>query len=231
MEKEKEKRKVKGEDQAADTEKEGIDVESELRRLEEEVKMESRERMMEASTQQEQTMSVNKTQLLGKTTFECPDWANLPWMKRKPSRAEDVDSWLRDWCDLVLKWCQLDVNVHHVVGLKDFKVSKPFDALPEMELREILQHLVDRGLAKWIGKDKTVARIMWRSLEEWANDVYQWAYNNGVEMLDRFAIQGANKDFSSLPKPDIEGVLEVMVKKKMLKWIDKKHEQAKLIYQ
>jgi len=142
-----------------------------------------------------------------------------------------VDSWLRDWCDLVLRWCQFDVNVHHVVGLKDFKASKPFDVLPEMEVREILQHLVDRGLAKWIGKDKTVARIMWRSLEEWANDIYQWAYNNGKDMLDRFAIQSANKDFSSLPKPDIESVLEIMVKKKMLKWIGKKHRQAKLIYQ
>jgi len=229
LEKEKEKAKVKKENHAADTEKEGIDVESELRRLEQEVKTESRGRETKASTRQQQTLSSDKTQLLGKAAFECPDWVSLPWMKSKPARAEDVDSWLRDWCDLVLKWCQFDV--HHVVGLKDFKASKPFEVLPEMELREILQHLVDRGLAKWIGKDKTVARIMWRSLEEWANDVYQWAYNNGVEMLDRFAIQNANKDFSSLPKPDIESVLEMMVKKKMLKWIDKKREQAKLIYQ
>jgi hypothetical protein len=150
-------------------------------------------------------------------------------MKKKPSRTEDLDSWLSDWCDLVLKWCQF--NVHHVVGLKDFKTSRHFDELPEMELREILQHLVDRGLAKWIDKDKTVARIMWRSFEEWASDIYQWAFTNGVENLDTFAIRSANKDFSTLPIPDIESIMETMAKKKMLKWIDRKHEQAKLVYE
>lgn len=229
MEKQKEKSKVKVEDQAVDAEEEGSGVESELRRLEQEVDKESRYGETEASTQQQQTLSRDKTQALGEATFQWPEWVNFPWMMKKPTRAEDLDSWLRDWCDLVLKWCQS--TVRHVVGLKDFKTSKYFDELPEMELRDILQHLVDRGLAKWIGKDRTVARIMWRSLEEWANDVYQWAYKNGEEHLDRFRIQSAKEDFSSLPNPEINMVLETMVKKKTLKWVDKKHEQAKLIYQ
>jgi hypothetical protein len=90
---------------------------------------------------------------------------------------------------------------------------------------------VNRGLGKWIDKDKTVARIMWRSLEEWVNEMYEWAYNNGVEMLDMFSVKSANRDFSSLPVSDIRSVMELMAKNKMIKWVDKKHEQAKLIFQ
>jgi hypothetical protein len=229
LEKHKEKSKVKPENQVTDAEEEGIDVESELGRLEREVEKERHERRTEASAQQQLTLSKDRTQPSTEAAFQWPEWVNFPWMMKKPTRAEDLDSWLRDWCDLVLKWCQY--GVRHIVGLKDFKTSRYFDELPEMELREILQHLVDRRLAKWIGKERTVARIMWRSLEEWANDIYQWAYNNGVEMLDRFAVQSAREDFSSLPNLDIKMVLEIMIEKKMLKWIDKRREQAKLVYQ
>jgi hypothetical protein len=72
---------------------------------------------------------------------------------------------------------------------------------------------------------------MWRSLPEWAAELYEWAYNNGVEMLDVFVIKGANRDFSTLPVQDIRGLMDLMVKNKQLKWIDKNHEQAKLIIQ
>jgi hypothetical protein len=226
---EKEKTKSKKEEVTVEAEKEEVDVESELKRLEQEVKAESLKRETESSTRQREVLTKEKTQLSGETVFQWPEWVDFPWMKKKPSRAEDLDSWLRDWCDLVLKWCQF--SSHHVVGLKDFKTSRYFDELPEMELREILQHLVDRGLAKWIDKDKTVARIMWRSFEEWANDIHQWAFNNGVENLDTFVIRSANKDFSTLPIPDLKSIMEIMVKKRMLKWIDRKHEQAKLLYE
>ena len=76
-----------------------------------------------------------------------------------------------------------------------------------------------------------MARITWRSFEEWASDIHQWAFDNGVENLDTFAIRSANKDFSTLPLLDIKSIMEIMVKKKMLKWIDRKHEQAKLLYE
>jgi hypothetical protein len=61
--------------------------------------------------------------------------------------------------------------------------------------------------------------------------LYEWAYNNGVDMLDVFAIKSANKAFSTLPVPDIRTVMDLMAKNRQLKWIDKNHEQGKLIIQ
>jgi hypothetical protein len=232
-EKQKDKPKMTAQHQKGAAEKEGIDIDQELKRLEQEVRKESESKgaNQSAGKQLLKTDGLSKAEAAqhGEGALTLPEWIQYPWMYAKPTKAEHLDSWLKDWCDLLLKWCQL--TVHHVVGLKDFKTSRPFDRLPEEELRDIIQHIVETGLGKWIDKDKTVARIMWRSLEEWVNDVYDWAYNNGVELLDMFAIKSANKDFSSLPVSDMRSVMELMAKNKMIKWIDKKHEQAKLIFQ
>jgi hypothetical protein len=232
-EKRKDKQKTAAQDRKVTLETEGIDIDQEFSRLEQEVKQEGENAGIDQSGQRigKNTTAVLRAEpaQVGEATLALPDWVQYPWMYARPTKPEFLDSWLRDWCDLILKWCQL--TVHHVVGLKDFKTARPFDRLPEKELRDIIQHIVDRGLGKWIDKDRTVARIMWRSLEEWVNDVYNWAYNNGIELLDMFAVKSANRDFSSLPVSDIRMVMELMVKNRMIKWIDKKHEQAKLIFQ
>lgn len=232
-EKQKDKSKMTAQDQKGTAGKEGIDIDQELKRLEQEVRKESESKGANQSAENQllRTDGLSKAEAAphGEATLTLPEWIQYPWMYVKPTKTEHLDSWLKDWCDLLLKWCQL--TVHHVVGLKDFKTSRPFDRLPEEELRDIIQHIVDRGLGKWIDKDKTVARIMWRSPEEWVTDVYDWAYNNGVELLDMFAIKSANRDFSSLPVSDMRMIMELMAKNRMIKWIDKKHEQAKLIFQ
>jgi hypothetical protein len=232
-EKQKEKPKTIAQERKDTMGREGIDIDLELKKLEQEVKNESESVGADLSTQKQglkaETLAKDQTALGSEAALTLPDWVKYPWMYTRPAKPEYLDSWLKDWCDLVLKWCQF--TVRHVVGLKDFKSSKPFDKLPEKELRDIVQYIVNRGLGKWIDKDKTVARIMWRSLEEWVNEMYEWAYNNGVEMLDMFSAKSANRDFSSLPVSDIRSVMELMAKNKMIKWVDKKHEQAKLIFQ
>jgi hypothetical protein len=235
LEKQKEKGKVKESVRREETEepsrKEGSDLDLELKRLEQQVAEETKESATKTRAHQSGSIGLVKegTLVTGESALEYPKWIEYPWMYSKPAKPEFLDSWLKDWCDFILKWCQF--TVRHVVGLKDFSTSKPFDKLPEKELRDILQYIVERGLGKWIDKEKTVARIMWRSLPEWAAELYEWAYNNGVEMLDIFVIKGANKDFSTLPVQDIRGLMDLMVKNKQLKWIDKNHEQAKLIIQ
>jgi hypothetical protein len=232
-EKQKGKSRMTAQDQKVASEREEMNIDQELKRLEEEVKEENESAQAGTSVQKQElgTDMISRTNIAprGEAALTLPDWVQYPWMYTEPTKPEFLDSWLRDWCDLILKWCQL--TVLHVAGLKDFKTSKPFDKLPEKELRDLIQHIVDRGLGKWIDKDKTVARIMWRSLDEWVNEVYNWAYKNGVELLDLFAIRSANRDFSSLPVSDIRSIMELMAKNKMIKWIDKKHEQARLILQ
>jgi len=229
---EKEKQKPKSKDRV-EAEKETVDVESELSKLEQEVKMEGEQKESDTSTYQQLTgtgiLQRGKPQVARPHTLEMPKWTGYPWMYSKPSDPKFVTSWYVDWCDLILKWCQF--NVVHIMGLTDFKATEPFDRLPEKESRELLQYIVDRGLGKWIDKDRTAARIMWRSLDEWANDIYEWAYDNGVEMLDIFAIKSAKENFASLPVSDMKDAMEILTKRKLAKWIDKSHEQAKLILQ
>jgi hypothetical protein len=229
----KESRREAGPNEKAEegSKKEGPDVDSELRRLEQQVAVEGRDRTIGKSSNQTEIQGANEEEIqpTSGTVMEYPKWIDYPWMYSRPVKLEFLDSWLKDWCDLILKWCQS--TVHHVAGLKDFVTSKPFDRLPEKELRDILQYVVDRGLGKWIDKEKTVVRVMWRSLEEWASELYEWAYDNGVDMLDIFLIKSANKAFSTLPVSDIRAVMDLMVKNKQMKWIDKNHEQGKLIIQ
>lgn len=235
MEKQKQKEKKKKdftrEEKEETSRKEGLDVDLEFKRLEEQVAEESRDGVLGTSSHQEgmQGTAAAGIQVTGGVALEYPKWVEYPWMYSKPTKLEFIGSWLKDWCDLILKWCE--ITIHHVAGLKDFNTSKPFDRLPEKELRDILQYIVDRGLAKWIDKDRTVARIMWRSLQEWASDMYEWAYSNGVDMLDIFVVKSANKAFSTLPVTDIRAVMDLMVRNRQLRWIDKNHEQGKLIIQ
>ena len=80
-------------------------------------------------------------------------------------------------------------------------------------VKEIAQKLIENQLAKWLSKKLGKLRVFWKPLEVFAENIYQWALNNGkIEPIALYEIREAGFDFSSLPKEDLEDVFKILEK-------------------
>ncbi len=150
----------------------------------------------------------------------------IPDKKESPS---DYESWKEQWAKILFDYAKYAIL--HVIYLRKLITEKPFSELNNRELavKEIAQKLIDQKLAKWLSKNKEKLRIYWKTLDEWADDIYTWAYENGkTEPILKFEIEEANKPFSTLPKEDLEKIYKILAKQKRAKLIKLKDGQTAL---
>jgi len=78
-------------------------------------------------------------------------------------------------------------------------------------LREIAQALVDKKQAEWLSKSKEKLRVYWKSLDNWAEEIYEWAMEiSPLEPILIFEIRESNQEFSNLPREDIEKIFKML---------------------
>ncbi len=162
-----------------------------------------------------------------------PSWGSeedAPWMYFVPDRKEDVEQWAKEWGDFILKWGAETLN--HYISLSIFVEEEPFKWIAERvkALRIIGDYLVKSEVAEWTDKRKTRLKIIWRTIEEWCDLLYEWALEKGRMEIDlkSIYIQEADTPFASLPEEDLKQVIEQMVKSGYATWIDKKMYAIKL---
>jgi len=162
-----------------------------------------------------------------------PDWgsySDAPWMYSIPDRKEDIEQWAKEWGDFVLRWGAETLNYYISVSI--FVENEPFKWLSERvkALRTIAEYLIRAGVAEWVDKRKTRLKIIWRTIEEWCDLLYEWALETGRLEIDlkSIYIQEADTPFASLPEEDLKKVIEKMVDSGYASWIDKKMYAIKL---
>ncbi len=141
------------------------------------------------------------------------------------NKKNDFKEWLEEWSKIMFDFAKIEKK--HVVYVQELLNRKPFQALRTGKdaIIEIGDCLAKKKLAIWVVK-KEKLRVYWKSLDEWAYVIYDWAFKNAkTEPLFVYDLKEEHEPFSDLPEdefPEIFKILEKQKKGKMVKSSDKK---------
>ncbi|MHA2357479.1 MAG: hypothetical protein ACXABK_01750 [Candidatus Heimdallarchaeaceae archaeon] len=157
-----------------------------------------------------------------------PKWVKAPWMYIKPNKDSQVESWLESWSAIVLDYSR--IFVIHIININELRTEYPFNnskinkKLTLKQVREIIDHLVNQNVAKWLDeKSKTRARIYWKANEEWADELLDFMIETGrvVEIHSPLDLSQLEEQWSNLPADDLIIVCEMLVERKVARWLNK----------
>jgi hypothetical protein len=157
------------------------------------------------------------------------EWISHPWMFSAPSRADHIESWREDWANLLLDWAKYFTK--HIVSLMELKDQYPYyngdikRSLSEEDLRSIMEFLIARDLAKWVSKEETRLRIYWKSLEAWADTIYEWiieAWAQDSWVITLIDLVRAKQSFSTIPPKELGEIMKIMIEKGYATKVDEK---------
>lgn len=140
---------------------------------------------------------------------------DYPWLEEKryvfmysiPNKKinlKDFESWKNEWTKVLFDYARYAIL--HILYLRKLESEKPFSKFEDRNtaLEIIAQELVDKKQAEWLSKSKEKLRIYWKTLDNWAEEIYQWAMEiSPLEPILIFEIRESNKAFSTLPKEDL----------------------------
>ena len=147
-----------------------------------------------------------------------------PWLEEKrfeymysvPDKKKskgDFESWREEWAKVLFDYAKYAIL--HILFIRKLNTKKPFSKFTNREesIKEIAEQLIDNKLARWLSKKKDQLRVYWKTLEGWADEIYQWAYDFGkLEPILIYEIRDANEEFSNLPKEDLETIFKILDK-------------------
>jgi len=139
----------------------------------------------------------------------------------KKTNTKDYSSWKNEWLKVLFDYAQYAIL--HILYLRKMHTVKPFANFEDREtaIKEIAQALVDKKQAEWLSKSKEKLRVYWKSLDNWAEDIYEWAMEiSPLEPILIFEIRESNQDFSNLPREDIEKIFKMLEKDRKGKIIE-----------
>jgi hypothetical protein len=128
----------------------------------------------------------------------------------KKRTVKDYQSWLDEWSQIFYDYAR--ISVLHILYLRKLNAEKPFSKLRNRDgaIAEIAQKLVDQNIGKWLNKKKKEAvRIYWKTLDEWAEEIIEWAQKNSkLEPILTFEIRESGELFADLPKRDLTRIFK-----------------------
>ena len=151
---------------------------------------------------------------------------DYPWLEEKryvfmytlPNKKTDLkdfESWKNEWSKILFDYARYAIL--HILYLRQLESEKPFSKFEERTdaLKEIADELVEKDQAEWLSKSKERLRVYWKTLEKWAQEIYEWALEiSPLEPILIFEIRESNKEFSNLPKEDIIKIFKMLEKDK-----------------
>ncbi|MFX1589996.1 MAG: hypothetical protein ACFFC1_17775 [Promethearchaeota archaeon] len=149
---------------------------------------------------------------------------DYPWLEEKryvfmysiPNRKtnlNDYESWKNEWSKVLFDYARFAIL--HILYLRKLESEKPFSKFEDRNkaLKEIAQELVDKKQAEWLSKSKEKLRVYWKSIDNWAEEIYKWAMEiSPLEPILIFEIRESNKEFSNLPHDDLIRIFKILEK-------------------
>ena len=150
--------------------------------------------------------------------------SDYPWLEEqryifmysipnKKKNISDYESWKNEWSKVLFDYARYAIL--HILYLRKLHGVKPFSKFEHREeaIKEIAEELVNKNQAEWLSKSKEKLRVYWKTLDNWAEEIYEWAKEiSPLEPILIFEIRESNQDFSTLPKEDIEEIFRLLEK-------------------
>jgi len=151
---------------------------------------------------------------------------DYPWLEEKryifmyslPNKKTDLkdyESWKNEWSKVLFDYARYAIL--HILYLRQTESAKPFSNFEDRKqaLEELADELVDKEQAEWLSKSKEKLRVYWKSLDNWAEEIYEWVMEiSPLEPILIFEIRESNREFSKLPNDDIVKIFKMLEKEK-----------------
>jgi hypothetical protein len=153
-----------------------------------------------------------------------PGWVNKPWRWMVPDDPKLKQQWLITWSEFVLDFAR--VLNFHILDLQEVAIVYPFQnsllkkKLNYPQLVMISEYLIEIEKAKWWDNERTRLRVYWKTLKSHADDLFEYAFQNGYEMVTAYDIVKMKQVWSSLPPSDIRMLMKLMVESNRAFWAD-----------
>jgi hypothetical protein len=165
---------------------------------------------------------------------------SYPWLEEKryefmysiPPKKEklnDYESWKKEWSKVFFDYARYAIL--HIIYVKQVAGEIPFSKFQDRNkaINKIFKELIKQGLAKYLTKKKERLRIYWKTLDSWAEEIYNWAYDQGkLDPIMVFEIRDAKLEFSNLPRDDLEEIFKILAKNRKGKVI--KSDEGQLAF-
>ncbi|MHA1476842.1 MAG: hypothetical protein ACTSPU_01470 [Promethearchaeota archaeon] len=163
---------------------------------------------------------------------------DYPWLEEKryifmysiPNKKTDLkdyESWKNEWSKVLFDYARYAIL--HILYLRQTESVKPFSNFEDRKqaLEEIAEELLNKEQAEWLSKSKEKLRIYWKSLDNWAEEIYDWVMEiSPLEPILIFEIRESNQAFSKLPNDDIIKIFKMLEKDKRGKIIRLEDDQV-----
>ena len=145
----------------------------------------------------------------------------------KPKNPDSLVAWRNTWINYILSYAQ-QRNIH-VINLTDLRREHPFNKMDVEAFEDLINSLIDKGFGMWWGKSKKEVRIYWRSLERWAEELVQLAKDKEkLVIIGTKDLTLLEPKLTTMPKRDLEEILNIMVQREHAHWINKYKKIIKL---
>ena len=163
---------------------------------------------------------------------------DYPWLEEKryifmysiPNKKTDLkdyESWKSEWSKVLFDYARYAIL--HILYLRQSESEKPFSNFEDRKqaLEEIAEELINKEQAEWLSKSKEKLRVYWKSLDNWAEEIYDWAMEiSPMEPILIFEIRESNRAFSKLPNDDIIKIFKMLERDKRGKIIRLEDDQV-----
>ncbi len=136
-------------------------------------------------------------------------------LPNKKTNLKDYESWKSEWSKVLFDYARYAIL--HILYLRRLESDKPFSKFEDRNsaLKELAEELVNKEQAEWLSKSKEKLRVYWKSLDNWAEEIYDWAMEiSPLEPILIFEIRESNKAFNTLPNNDIIKIFKILEKDK-----------------
>ena len=168
-----------------------------------------------------------------------PEWIAKPWMYVTPEHQKQLDSWCSDWSNFIMEYAR--INIKHIIHIEEERSKYPFNnkqtkkKLDREQLQEIGDYIVAQEMGIWWDKKKIRLRLYWRTLDEWADIIYEWSIKTGraagaERVMTIIDIQEAGQTWSTIPIQDLKRIFNIMEDKGYIEWADKKKNIIAFIF-
>ena len=147
-----------------------------------------------------------------------------------PKTEEEIEQWGAEWAGFTLDFCR--ELLLHIVSTRTLVMLDPFTELrPDRHqaVKVILGVLVKQELGRWVNESEGILRVTWKTDDEWANEIRQWALKTGRTTLTLFKLKEHRKDLATLPKSELRIILSRLVEKNQAKWLDREREVVEIL--
>lgn len=164
-----------------------------------------------------------------------PAWVQKPWRYMVPEDPQLHQQWLLTWGDFLFDFARV-LNLH-IIDLQEVSLVYPFHnavlrkKLTTQQLILISDFLIEQGKAKWWNDQKNRLRVYWKTLQSNAEDLYEFAFRSGYDMVTAFDIVKMQQSWSTLPPRDIREVMKILVLSKKALWADSEQKTIQFQYE